>query len=128
MEREPFFLTLKHVEIIHARSLLEYGGAEGTRDPGGLESAVLQAQNVYYYLGGDHFELAAAYAYHIAEAQAYLDGNKRTAIAPALIFLEGNGIETTNIDPMELYQPMIEVAAGRLDREGLAQRMRELFS
>jgi len=38
------------------------------------------------------------------------------------------GIGTTGIDPMELYQPMIEVSTGSLDREGLAQRMRELFS
>jgi death-on-curing protein len=128
MEQDPVFLSLEHVEAIHARSLLEHGGAAGTRDAGGLESAVLQPRNVFYYLDSDLFEIAAAYAFHIAEAQAYLDGNKRTAVASALIFLEGNGIGTTGIDPMELYQPMIEVSAGSLDREGLAQRMRELFS
>ena len=128
MEREPYFLTLEHVEAIHTRSLAEHGGAAGTRDAGGLESAVLQPQHVHFYLQEDLFEIAAAYAYHIAEAQAYLDGNKRTAIASALIFLEANGIETTGINPMELYQPMIDVAASRLDREGLASQMRQLFS
>jgi len=128
VEREPAFLTLRQVEMIHARSLLEHGGATGIRDEGALESAVQQPQNVQYYLKGDLFEIAAAYAYHIAEAQAYLDGNKRTAIASALIFLEGNGIETTGFDPMVLYRPMIDVAASRLERVGLAELMRDLMS
>lgn len=128
MPRLPLFLTLEQVEAIHVRSLVEHGGAGGIRDAGGLESAVMQPQNVHYYLGGDLFNIAAAYAFHIAEAQAYLDGNRRTAIASALIFLEINGIETTGIDPMELYQPMIDVSAGKLDREGLTARMRDLFA
>lgn len=127
MAREPFLLTAEAVEAIHTRSLAEHGGATGIRDAGGLESAVMQAHNVHLYLQGDLFEMAAAYAYHIAEAQAYLDGNKRTAIASALIFLELNGIETTGIDPMVLYQPMMDVAASRMDRAGLAVRMRELM-
>jgi death-on-curing protein len=128
MPLEPRFLTLEQVEVIHVRSLSEHGGSSDIRDAGGLESAVMQRLNVYHYLGADLFGMAAAYAYHIAEAQAYLDGNKRTAIASALIFLEINGVETTGIEPMELYQPMIDVSAGKLDREGLAARMRKLFA
>jgi death-on-curing protein len=127
MPEEPFFLDLEHVEAIHDRSLAEHGGAAGIADPGGFESAVMQPRNVYHYLRGDLFEIAAAYAYHIAEAQACLDGNKRTAVASALLFLECNGINTTGIDPMELYQPMIDISAHRLDREGMAKRLRELF-
>lgn len=119
---------MEHVELIHRRSLKEHGGSEGIGDLGGLESAVMQPRNIYHYLDGDLFEIAAGYAYHIAEAQACIDGNKRTAVACALVFLECNGIETTNIDPMELYQPMIDISAHRLDREGLAERFRSLFS
>ena len=128
MDQEPIVLDLEHVQAIHARSLIEHGGADGIRNAGGLKAAVTQARNVYYYLGGDLFELAAAYAFHIAEAQAYLDGNKRTAVATALIFLEANEIGTTDNDPMALYQPMIDVAKGSLDREGLAEVMRKLFA
>jgi death on curing protein len=127
MASEPHFLTLKQVEAIHERSLAEHGGSRGLRDAGGLESAVTQPQQVYFYEQADLFEIAAAYAFHIAEAQAYLDGNKRTAVASALIFLELNGIETTGIDPMELYAPMIEIAGGGLDRPGLAEKMYDLF-
>lgn len=60
----------------------------------------------------------------LRQAQAYLDGNKRTAVACALVFLECYRIETTGIDPMELYQPMIDITLHRLDRAGLAERLR----
>ncbi|RYD64477.1 MAG: type II toxin-antitoxin system death-on-curing family toxin [Verrucomicrobiaceae bacterium] len=94
MPEELFFLDLEHVEALHQRSLQEHGGSDGLGGPGGLESAVMQPRNVHHYLGGDLFEIAAAYAYHIAEVQAYMDGNKRNAIASALVFLECNGIDT----------------------------------
>jgi death-on-curing protein len=71
--------------------------------------------------------MGAAYAFHIAEAQAYLDGNKRTAVAAALTFLEANGVATDGAEPMALYPDMIAIAAGELDRPGLARRIRELF-
>jgi|GEM_PF-4316873 len=45
----------------------------------------MQARNVYYYLGGDLYDIAASYAYRIAEAQACIDGNNRTAIASAMV-------------------------------------------
>ena len=71
--------------------------------------------------------MAAAYAFHLAEAQAFLDGNKRTAIASALVFLRSNGISVEA--PMQpLYDAMIGIAEKRLDKAGLAQRFRELFS
>jgi len=45
------------------------------------------------YLHPDLFDMAAAYAFHISENQPFLDGNKRTGLAAALVFLEFNGIE-----------------------------------
>jgi len=52
------------------------------------ESAIAQPQNVYFNGGGDLYEIAAAYAFHIAESQAYLDGNKRTGVQAAVDFLK----------------------------------------
>jgi len=43
------------------------------------------------YLHNDLFQMAAAYAFHIAENQPFLDGNKRTALNAALVFLDING-------------------------------------
>ena len=125
---EPCFLSLEQIEKIHERSLASYGGLAGARDPGGLEAAAMHPRNVFFYEAGDLIEIAAAYAFHIAEAQAYLDGNKRTAAASALIFLKANGVPIDGIDPMALYAPMIAAAAHELDRQSFAAKLRELFS
>lgn len=127
-DEAPVFLERAQVDAAHNLSLATFGGLAGVRDEGGLESAIGAPQNVFYYESGDLFEVAAAYAFHIAEAQAYLDGNKRTAIACALAFFRRNGEPAKPKDPMDLYSDMIAVAAGELDRPGLAAKMRELFA
>jgi death on curing protein len=123
---EVRFLTLELVMKLHGRSLAEHGGIDGVRDPGAVESALAAAQNVWLYTGGDLYEVASTYAYHLAEAQAFLDGNKRTAIVSALFFLAANGVVgVPNQD--EAFDAMIDVAAGRLDRAGLANFLRRQF-
>jgi len=99
----------------------------GIRDKGSLESAIFHPQNAYFYGGGDLFDVAAAYAYHIAEAQAFLDGNKRAAVGAALVFLEGNGI-STDADSMPLYDAMIAIAEKRMSKVELAGLLRRMFS
>lgn len=54
------FLTLEAVLDLHADSLRAHGGSEGIRDPAGLESAIAQPQNDFYYGGADVFGIAAA--------------------------------------------------------------------
>ena len=78
---EPVFLTMEDVEFLHRGSIRRFGGTHGVRDRATLESAVNQPKNLFYYGQGDVFEVAAGYAFHIAQAQAFLDGNKRTAMA-----------------------------------------------
>ncbi len=82
----PLFLTLELVMMVHHDSLVEHGGVDGARDPGAVEAAVAAGLNTWFYQGGDVLDIAATYAFHLAEAQAILDGNKRTAIASALFF------------------------------------------
>lgn len=73
----------------------------------------------------DLFAMAAAYAFHIAQNQPFVDGNKRTGLAAALVFLDLNGV--TIADPEgKLYTAMIEIAEKRLDKDGLAALLREL--
>lgn len=69
---------------------------------------------------------AAAYAFHIAQAQAFLDGNKRTAITTALAFLEENGV-VTHTHTTALYDAMIGIAERKLTKADLAGVFRELF-
>lgn len=93
------------------------------RDAGAIEAALGAAKNALYYGGGDRFDIGAAYAFHLAESQAFLDGNKRTAIACALAFL---GEPSPN--QMELYDAMIAIAQRRMDKAGLAAVLRRPFS
>lgn len=53
------------------------------------------------------YEIAAAYAFHIAERQAYFDGNKRTGVQAALDFLEINCIDTTALPEWATCEAMI---------------------
>jgi death-on-curing protein len=124
---EPEFLNLEDVIQIHDEQLSAYGGATGIRDQGLLESAVAMPQASFgeAYLHGDLAHMAAAYAFHIAQNQPFLDGNKRTGLVAALVFLDLNGI--TVLDPEEkLYDAMIAIAERRMDKDGLAELLREL--
>jgi len=67
--------------------------------------------------------IAATYAFHLAQAQAYLDGNKRTAVIAALTFLDRNNVVKTPTN-MEIYNALIAIAEKRLDKAGLAELFR----
>lgn len=116
--REPVFLALDQVRALHRIALEQYGGQDGLRDLSGLESAVMHPQNVWFYGQGDEFDVAAAYAFHLAEAQAFLDGNKRTGIGSALTFLRLNG-KVVMRHTEELHEAMIAISDRRLDKPRL---------
>ena len=94
------------------------------RDEGLIDSALATAKNAFFYGYGDLFDIAAAYAFHLAEAQAFIDGNKRTAIGAALTFLDVNGIKNTP-DNNRLYEAMIAIANKQMSKSGLAALFRK---
>lgn len=124
---EVLYISLEVVLEIHKRQLKDFGGADGIRNQSGLEAAVetpkatFDGQDLYPSL----FEKAAAYAFHIAESQAFVDGNKRTALDVALTFLAINGFEVEN-EQMELYEAMIAIAEKKMDKEDLARLFERL--
>lgn len=122
--REPEFLTPAIIEQLHADSLALFGGSAGVRDRGLVESALASARNTFLYGRGDLFDIAASYAFHIAEAQAFLDGNKRTAVAAALTFLKGNGV-ALRIDDAAIYDAIIAIAEKRMTKTDLANILRK---
>jgi len=126
---EPFYISLEVVLEIHRRQLAEFGGAPGIRNQAGLEAAVEVPKSTFddqdLYPG--FFLKAAAYAFHIAEAQAFVDGNKRAALDVALTFLAINGFEIAG-ERMELYDAMIAIAEKRMQKEGLAELLERLVS
>ena len=121
------FLTVREVEALHEDQLALHGGLSGIRDPGALESAVAIPQATFgsEWLHASVFEMAAAYAYHIAENQPFVDGNKRTALNAALVFLGLNGWDIEDPDD-RLYDAMVGIAAGRLGKGDLSQTFEAL--
>jgi death-on-curing protein len=120
---EPVFLDFALVEDIHQASLEAFGGSSGIRDRNLIESALAAAQNTYFYAHGDLFDIAAPYAFHLAQAQAFLDGNKRTAVGAAYLFLAANSVRKRPAD-LEMYDAMIALAEKRLDKAALAALFR----
>ncbi|HEV2453707.1 MAG TPA: type II toxin-antitoxin system death-on-curing family toxin [Verrucomicrobiae bacterium] len=116
-------MTTDEVFRVHARSLAEHGGSDGTRDAGLVESALASAKNTFYYGDVDLFDIAASYAFHLAESQAFIDGNKRTAVASALVFLAINGVYAQP-PTWELYSAMIDVAEKKKTKNDLADIFR----
>ncbi len=114
---DPEFLTLDEVLGIHADQIRTYGGGSGVRDLELLRSALAVPETTFdgEYLPTTVFEMAGAYLFHIARNHPFVDGNKRTALMCALVFLGLNG-ERVAADPDELYQWVDGVAAGTVDK------------
>jgi death on curing protein len=121
------FLTLAEVIEIHADQIHRYGGQAGVRDLGLLESALAQPEASFAgaWLHKDHYEMAAAHAYHLCQNHPFIDGNKRTALAAALVFLELNDIGI--LDPRgRLKNAMFGMASGKTNKTDLTKLLRKL--
>ena len=116
------WLTLDEVRLLHRLALELDGGSPGLINPGALEAALAQAQ-----AGSGEIlfhptlpEQAAAYLFHICQAHAFTDGNKRTAVLASLTFLQLNGLNPS-IDPEALFDLTLRVAQGRVSKKELTQ-------
>ncbi len=125
---EPIrFLTLSDILLIHSDQIRNYGGMTGVRDLALLSSALAIPESSFEgnYLHSDIIEMAAVYGFHICQNHPFIDGNKRTALASALIFLDLNGTELD--DPRgKLYEAMMLVAKSRKGKSYLADVLKEL--
>ena len=127
MPKDPHFLTLAEILLIQEYQIRRFGGETGIRDTGLLESAIAQPRASYgdKYLHQDLYEMAAVYAFHICNNHPFLDGNKRTAMVSALVFLEINGISL--LDPNEKLPEAIEqIALNKLNKNEFAELLRKL--
>jgi len=125
--KSPVFLTLAEVIDIHTNQIELYGGQNGVRDFGLLQSALAQPEASFagQWLHEDIFLMAAAYVFHICQNHPFFDGNKRTALASALVFLELNSISLD--DPKgKLLEAMLNMAKGGLSKQQFAQVLKAL--
>ena len=121
-------LTVNIVREIHVEAIKSFGGLEGVRDENLLASAVLTPQSSF---GGkspyaDVIEVAAAYLFYLCGNHPFFDGNKRTAMMAAIVFLRLNGIEPApDSDKWEEF--VLDVAASKIDRDATTRRLRKLL-
>ena len=123
-----FHLTVDVVREIHDEALKSFGGLKGVRDEALLAPAVLSPQSTF---GGkspytDLADVAAAYLFYICRNHPFLDGNKRTAMMTAIVFLRLNGIEPAP-DSGQWEKLMLDVAESKIDRSQTTERLRKLL-
>lgn len=120
------FLSVSDVLAIHHESIEIEGGSHGLRDIGLLESAVAMPQQGVggAYLHEDIAAMAAAYLFHISNSHPFIDGNKRTGVLAALVFLEENGF-SLSVSQKDLEQTVLRVAGGKMDKDELILWLRK---
>jgi len=122
-----FHLTIEIVREIHDEAVKIFGGLHGIRDEALLASAVFAPQSSF---GGkspyvDLIEVAAAYLFYLGHNHPFLDGNKRTAMAAAVVFLRLNGFDPA-ADGDDWQRLVLDVTSGKIDREQTTRRLRKL--
>ena len=120
---EPRWIPNRVVLAAHDRLLAEYGGAEGLRDEGLLESALARPRQHFAYGSPDLIELAALYTAGVVRNHPFVDGNKRTGFAIGVAFLELNGFVFRATEE-EATQAVFALAAGDLDETGYTAWLR----
>ena len=113
------------VLAVHDEQLAEHGGLSGVRDRSAVESALERPRNLAAYEACDDLaRLAAAYAYGIARNHGFADGNKRTALVIADLFLMLNGYELVS-SPADNVLTILGLADGAISEDELACWIRE---
>ena len=122
---EPRWINEPALLALHAQQIERYGGAHGVLDENVVLSALARPRNRWAYdPNADLADLAAAYLVGFARVQGFSDGNKRTGLACALVFLALNG-EPLHAPGEELYALTMDVAIGRADDAVVARYFRE---
>ena len=115
-------LSKNQVTALHSALIREFGGIDGIRDEGLLESALAAPFQTF---GGEPVypslqAKAAQLGFGLIRNHPFVDGNKRIGAHTMLVFLAVNGIEL-RYEQQELIDIVLSVAAGQIDRQGLLQ-------
>ncbi len=119
----PDYLSVGDVLGLHHEVMTRLGGAAAPlRDEGRLASAVMRPRMAAHYDGADLIRQATLLAVGISQAQAFLDGNKRTAYQAADTFLWINGVEFVG-EPLELARYLEKVAERSADQDAITDEL-----
>jgi death-on-curing protein len=123
--KEPVWVEKEALLLLHLKTLARFGGAEGVRDEGLLDSALSRPRNAFHY--DDQREiaaLAASYAFGLAKNHPFVDGNKRMAFMAVGVFLSANGW-TLNADSVSAIQAVMALAGGEIDEAQFAAWLKQ---
>lgn len=123
------FVEIEEALRIHKRQVDRFGGDDGIRDRGLLESALAMPRAMFggHFVHEDLAAMAGAYLYHLCNNHCFVDGNKRVALAVALYFLTRNGM-SLEVDDQSLQDYVLSVASGQMDKDGVTAYLREQLS
>lgn len=99
------YISLSEAVAIHQVLIRKYGGPDGVRDMGALESALMRPQTGYY---DDIITEASALFESLAINHPFIDGIKRVAFGVVDTFLRINGVRLT-ASSNEIHQKMMEM-------------------
>ncbi|MBL7644769.1 MAG: type II toxin-antitoxin system death-on-curing family toxin [Candidatus Hydrogenedentes bacterium] len=124
---EPRWITLEAAILLHEFQIAEFGGSDGVRDVGLLDSAMTRPRNLFLYeLDVPLSRLAASYCYGISRNHPFVDGNKRVAYVVARTFLQKNGHDIV-ASPAEKIKAMLALASGQMPEDELVHWFAEHF-
>ena len=122
---EPKWITEPMLLALHSQQVERYGGTHGVLDGNVVRSALARAIHLWTYDNdADIAQFAAAYLVGFARSQGFRDGNKRIALASALVYLRLNGYEL-HVLPAELYGMVMRVATNQADDQVIASYLRD---
>ncbi len=116
---DPVWITEEDCLSFHDKLLARFGGASGVRDRGLLVSALARPQHLFAYEKPTMFDMAAAYAHGIVKNHPFIDGNKRSGLLAATLFLEANGIRFASTEEDAVAQTLA-LAAGAISAKDFA--------
>ena len=122
---EAKWITEEILQIIHAQQIERYGGLHGILDENVVLAALARPINRWSYdESADMADLAALYLLAFAGTQGFNDGNKRTGLACALVFLGLNDL-SFDADADSLYDLCLRVATNQIKEAGVAEFFRK---
>lgn len=117
---EPFWLNRTTVLAIQGELLARFGGLDGIRDEGLLDSALNRPLQLFHYGDPGVFDLAASYAEGIVKNHPFLDGNKRAGFMAAYTFLGINGLQLEAPEEEAVLQTLA-LAAGAIGAQEFSE-------
>ena len=120
------YISLREVLLIHIAAIRRYGGSDGVRDAGLVESALARPRASFgdYEAYPDLYSKAAVLLEGVIKNHGFVDGNKRTASATVSVFLQKNG-HYYNASQKVLVEFVVEVAEGKFDTEEITSWLKK---